>query len=579
MTAKEKYQSWLDNPGFDPETHAELTAIASDDKEIEDRFYQDLKFGTAGLRGILGAGTNRMNFYTVARAAEGFARVIAAGGEENKQKGIAISFDSRHFSKEFAQLTARIFRRQGVKVYLSDELRPVPLLSFALRTRGCVAGVMITASHNPKAYNGFKAYGGDGSQLAPEGADKVAAAMDQLTDLPAILQDLPELDPENDPGLVMMGDDLDQDYNNYLLEQIIDKDAIKRHHDMEIIYSPLHGTGFKPVTRALKSLGFTNVSVVPEQAEPNGDFPTAPYPNPEAREAMELGIQLAEKEHADLLIATDPDADRLGVAVRTNDGDFILLSGNEIGCLLMDYILSAKHRLQQDDKQHFCVVSVVSSRLPRRICDRYGVKLYESLTGFKYIAEKIREGMDKGEVFDFGFEESFGYLAGDNVRDKDAVVAAALVCEMAAAARDDNQSLYERLQDLFKTYGYAAEKTVAFTREGKVGLEKIRNAMKVVRTEKKTIFDTLDPKSLVDYQTQEKVDLDNGETTPLDINQSNVLIFNLKDLDWFATRPSGTEPKLKVYMGAYDETPEKAQAKLDTIEAAVVDKIEGELDR
>lgn len=579
MTAKEKYQSWLDNPGFDAETHAELVAIADDDKEIEDRFYKDLEFGTAGLRGILGAGTNRMNFYTVGRAAEGFARYIAAGGEAQKEKGIAISYDSRHFSKEFAGLTARIFRRQGVKVYLSDELRPVPLLSFALRTRGCVAGVMITASHNPKAYNGFKAYGPDGSQLAPEAADQVAAAMNDVKDLPAVFEDLPELDPENDAGLVMMGEDLAKDYNDYLLEQIIDKEAIKRHHDMAIIYSPLHGTGYKPVTRALDSLGFTNVSVVPEQAKPDGDFPTAPYPNPEAREAMELGIQLAEEKKADLLIATDPDADRLGVAVRTNDDEFILLSGNEIGCLLMDYILSAKHRLQQDDKQHFCVVSVVSSRLPRRICDRYGVKLYESLTGFKYIAEKIRDGMEQGEVFDFGFEESFGYLAGDNVRDKDAVVAAALVCEMAAAARDDNQSLYERLQDLFKTYGYAAEKTVAFTREGKVGLEKIRNAMKVVREEKKTIFDNLDPASLVDYQTQEKIDLEKGESENLDVNQSNVLIFNLENLDWFATRPSGTEPKLKVYMGAYAESPEKAKAKLADIEAAVVDKIEGELDR
>ena len=578
MSAREKYEQWRQDPRFAQTVRDELNRIAADAKEIEDRFYQDLQFGTAGLRGLLGAGTNRMNFYTVARAAEAYARVLERT-PENLERGIAISYDSRNYSQEFSELSARIFLKHGFRVYLSDRLRPVPLLSYAIRSRQTAGGIMMTASHNPREYNGFKVYSADGSQLEPEAAAQVAEEMAKHTNLPDLLVGLPELKA---PGLALtwLGEDLDQDYNDYLQTLIIDREAIAAQPDLAIVYSPLHGSGYRPVTRALESLGFRNLFIVPEQRDPDGNFPPATYPNPEAPEAMQLALDLAAEQDADLVIATDPDADRLGVAVREHSGNYTLLSGNEIGVLLMDYILSAKAQYLADNREHFCVTSVVSSRLPRLICAHYGVKLYECLTGFKYIAEKIREGQAAGEVYDFGFEESYGYLIGDQVRDKDAVSAAALVCELAAVAACEGQTLAERCDALFRKYRYAAEKTVSLSRPGKAGLAAIAQTVNELRSEREELFQELRPKSRIDYHAGEIYSYADGQSSPLvDATSSNLLIYNLGQLDWFATRPSGTEPKLKIYMGAYRSTPEEADRALAAIEAVVLPTIEARLDQ
>lgn len=579
--ALNRYQLWLSAEGFDAATKAELKAIEGQTAEIEDRFYQDLQFGTAGLRGILGAGTNRMNFYTVARAAEGFARYYESRGADFCKRGLAISYDSRHFSREFAELTARVFIGHGIDVYFSSRLRPVPYLSFMIRKYGCAGGAMITASHNPKKYNGFKAYGEDGGQFPPEAAAIVAANMAKVTDLPAVLAAAPSFaEIEKSPQFHLVDRDLDEAYANYAASLAINPEAVLRHKDLEIVYTPLHGSGLHPVTDVLKKIGLENVKVVPEQAEPDGDFTTCPYPNPEMREALEMGIQLAEKEHADLLIATDPDADRTGLAVRTKEGDFIVLTGNQIGILLMDYILSAKEKRGTLGDKSFCVTTVVSSRLPKRIAAHYKVDLALTLTGFKYIAEQIQKRQDEGdETFQFGYEESFGYLYGHNVRDKDAVITSMLIAEMACVAADEGQTLYDRLQDLYKRFGFGAEKTVSLQREGKVGLEKIAACMKELRAEYKTVFADQPVSAISDFQTRQRVELASGKTEALEQEQSNVLIFELDDLDWFAIRPSGTEPKLKIYFGVYHNDRAEAEKLLEARVKAVVERVEALLDR
>lgn len=576
--AEDAYRSWLNNPYLDAQTREELEQIKGQTAEIEDRFYQDLQFGTAGLRGILGAGSNRMNVYTVAAAAEGFARLFLSRGKEQSEKGIAISYDSRHFSREFAELSARIFAAHGLPVYFSDELRPVPLLSFAIRHFGCGGGIMITASHNPREYNGFKVYGDDGGQLPEEAAAQVAEEIRKVSDPMKLLRELPSFEAMKKFGMLReIGPELDEAYDRQCLKLAMNPEAVRRHADLKIVYSPLHGCGNKPVRRILAALGFNAVEVVPEQELPDGDFPTAPYPNPEFREAMEKGIELAEKVKADLLIATDPDADRMGLAVRTAKGDFVLLSGNEIGCLLMDYILGSKAAAGQMPEQAYCVTTVVSSRLPLMICEHYGVRLYQTLTGFKNIAEVIHEQSDLGQGhFQFAYEESFGYLTGLNVRDKDAVVSSMLIAEMAAVSAAQGETLYERLQKLFQRFRYASEKTLPLTRKGREGLESIAHCMKEIRADKVSFFDKLPLRRVLDYQEKTITDVATGIVTPFKTTASNVLVYELEGLDWFACRPSGTEPKLKIYMGAYRTDPgeaEKARDNLADLAAAPIVKL------
>lgn len=578
--AEQNYQFWLNHPQLSPEARISLEALGRTPQQVEEAFYQDLQFGTAGLRGILGYGSNRMNVYTVARAAEGYARYLEKQGENARDRGIAISYDSRHGSLEFARLSARIFVSHGIRVRLADELRPVPYLSFAIRHFHCAGGVMVTASHNPREYNGYKVYDADGGQLTPEHAAAVAAEMAELRDPIAYYAALPAEDAmQASPLWTEMGADLDEAYDTQALTLSINPEAVQRHADLEIIYTPLHGAGNKPVRRILRKLGFNNVTVVPEQELPNGDFPTAPYPNPEYREALELGIRLAEKRHADLLIATDPDSDRTGVAVRSASGDFVVLSGNQIGILLMDYILSAKKERGELLPHSFCVSTVVSSRLPDRICAAYDVDLLRTLTGFKFIAEQIQKHDEEGDGhFLFGYEESFGYLAGQNVRDKDAVIASMLIAEMAAVSAEQNETLYERLQRIFQTYGYTAERTISLVREGKSGLEKIAAAMRAVRSRKETFFGSLPVHRIDDFDARQSLDPQTGETTALAYDRSNVLVYLLDGIDWFACRPSGTEPKLKIYMGTCRDDPAEAEAALEKLEKAVAGPIEAVLD-
>lgn len=577
MDYKANYQLWSTHPQLDEHTRAELSSLT--EKECEERFYRDLAFGTAGLRGIIGAGTNRMNYYTVAKAAEGYAQFFLAQGEDFCRRGLAISYDSRHLSPEFAQLTARVFVGHGIAVYVSDELRPVPMLSYAVRHYGCAGGVMITASHNPKQYNGFKAYGEDGGQLAPQAADRVAAYMAQVDDPIALYGKVISLEQARANSLWHdLSSDFDMAFNSMLRGLSINPEIVKQQKDLKIVYTPIHGSGNKPVRRILETLGFENVSIVKEQEEPDSEFTTAPYPNPETREALKLGLELMEETGADLLIATDPDADRTGVAVRDNQGELQVLSGNQIGILLMEYILEAKQRRCELPEKSFCVTTVVSSRLPQLIADHYHVDLTRVLTGFKYIGEQIKERDEQGdEHFQFGYEESFGYLAGTEVRDKDAVVSCMLIAEMAAVAASEGQTLYDRLQSIYRKYGYACEKTLAIAREGKTGQEQIADFMQYLRENQETVFSDLGVQSVTDYLIGEYHDLGTGNKTGVDLPSSNVLIFNLTGIDWLCARPSGTEPKVKIYFGFYAARAEEAAAKLQSAERLLAEIIERQL--
>ena len=556
--AQIEYKKWLDDDRFSASIRDELLAIAGDQQEIEERFYQDLQFGTAGLRGIIGAGTNRMNFYTVGRAAAAYADQIAARGEEASNRGIVISYDSRNYSREFAELTARIFISRGVRVYFSTELRPVPIISFAIRHYGCVGGVMITASHNPAVYNGFKVYGEDGAQLPPEDADAIALAMEKTTDLHGLMEDLVEFDDLVDLDLFSwMGEDIDQAYSDYLMTLSINPDVAAKMKHLPIVFTPLHGSGNKPVRRQLSRLGFSNVSIVTEQELPDGNFPTVELPNPELPEAMRMAIDLATSIDASLVLATDPDADRTGVVVRLSDNNYKIITGNEIGILLMDYILGAKQRAGKLPDDAFCVTTIVSTKLTHAIAEHYGVDLHETFTGFKYIAEAIKEfGDEGGGKFQFGFEESFGYLAGDEVRDKDAVVTCMLLVEMAAVAALENKTLSDMLDNLYERYGYQGEATESIYREGKIGQEKIAAAMTYLRENMDQGIPGAKVKSVLDYSTGHKLDLPSGKASQVPMRGSNVIMYELEGpsgKDWMCVRPSGTEPKIKVYYGIYGQ--------------------------
>lgn len=575
--ALETYKEWINNNDIDASSKEELLGIENDAKEIEERFYTDLDFGTAGLRGILGAGTNRMNIYTIALATAGYGKVISKRGKKAMEKGVAVSYDTRICSDQFAEMVVRVLCSMGIKVYLMEEGRPVPVLSYAIRKYGCIGGIMITASHNPSKYNGFKVYGEDGSQLNPKDAEKVKKEMENIDNTFAFAKSLKTLDSlHNQCAVEYMGENLDKSYTDMLLALSINPEIAKKHSDMKIVYSPLNGTGNKPVRRVLKELGFNNVIVVPEQELPDGRFPTVKVPNPELRETMELAIRLAEKNEASLAIATDPDSDRTGLCVRDNKGEYRVLTGNQIGLLLMEYILDSKASRGELQKNSFCVSTIVSTKLSKIICDYYGVELYEVLTGFKFIGEKIKELDEFGEQhFQFGFEESFGYLAGTNVRDKDAVVSSMLLSEMAAVSEEQGETLFDRLERIYDKFGYAAEKTVAITREGMEGKRQIEKALENLRKDYNML--KIEAESVKDYLEGYEYIMATGEKKKLDLPSSNVLIYELGGIDWLCVRPSGTEPKLKIYFGFYGEDKEAAEEKLERISKAVISIIEDEL--
>lgn len=587
MNFRDQYDLWSKDVYFDDVTRTELLSVENDEKEIEERFYRELEFGTGGLRGIIGAGTNRINRYTVAKATAALAGYIKSAGEDAARRGVVISYDSRNFSPEFAAVAAGTLAAEGVSVMLSDMLRPVPLLSFAIRYYGAFAGIMITASHNPPKYNGYKVYGEDGGQMTPEAAEEILSRREQISDIRNVR--VMAVDEAREAGMLRyFGEDLDEAYTDMLTELVIDRPAIERHSDMSIVYTPIHGSGNRPVRRILKRVGFSNVHVVPEQEMPDGNFPTVSGPNPEDPNALKMAVELAGRVGAELVIGTDPDCDRVGVSVIDRQtGMYKSLSGNQIGLLLLDYILGYKKSTGILPEKSFAVTTIVSSRLAGVICAHYGVEMQETLTGFKFIGERIRIDDEEGDKhFQFGFEESYGYLSGRNVRDKDAVVAAMLIAGMAAQSMDRGQTLIDRLEDLFRRFGYGAEESVSFTLEGKEGTERIKSAMDFFREEAckmdgnnaKGLFGKYGTTTIRDYQSSKRYAFSgNGvAVSDIDLPKSDVILYEIggeKGLDWACIRPSGTEPKMKVYFGVYAESGEKAAETLDGIKQSVVRRV------
>lgn len=574
MSFLDKYKFWLESDYFDEDTKKELVSIRNDGAEIEDRFYKELEFGTGGLRGVLGAGTNRMNIYTVRKASQGLANYVAGRGEALKSRGVVIAYDSRNKSPEFAMEAARVFAGNGIRSWIFDELRPTPELSFAVRFLGTAAGVVITASHNPKQYNGYKAYGDDGAQLGLEESNSVISEISRLKDITDVR--LANVEEALANGMIkIIGGEIDDEYIGMLKTLSLRGIAGGGSPEgFKIVFTPLHGAGNKLVRRILAENGFNNVLVVKEQELPDPEFTTVTYPNPEDRKAFKLAEELAGKEGADLIVGTDPDCDRVGVMVRNPQGDYEVLTGNQTGCLLMEYILSKKCAAGLLPANGFVVKTIVTTELGRKIAQNYNVELVEVLTGFKFIGEKIKELDEFGsKKYLFGFEESYGYLAGTFARDKDGVVTCMLIAEMAAAYRARGISLYEGLRELFQKYGYFLEESVSYTLEGKEGLERISDTMSVLRKERPQRFGDLKAGALRDYGSGERHDFETGEKALLELPQSNVLYYEMTGGDWFCIRPSGTEPKIKVYFGVSGDTRELAAEKLELHKAGVLETV------
>ncbi len=546
MTIEEKYTLWLEAATEDIDLTAELTSIANDPEAIRDRFYQELAFGTGGLRGVIGAGENRMNIYTVRKATQGLANYLKA---HYATSAVAISYDSRIKSSLFAKEAARVLAGNGCTVYLVEELQPTPVLSFAVRYYGCQAGIMVTASHNPAKYNGYKCYGADGCQMTDAAANEVTAcirALDIFADVTVADYDAAVAD-----GRIRLIDEqmMEAYYENVLAQQV--NPTVCASAGLKLIYTPLHGTGNKPVREVLRRIGVENVTVVPEQELPDGNFPTAPYPNPEIRQAFECALEMAKESHPDLLLATDPDADRVGIAVKRGD-EYVLTTGNEVGCLLLDYILSCRAAAGTLPENPVVVKTIVTSNLTARIAEKYGCELRDLLTGFKYIGEQIGllEAEGTPERYIFGFEESYGYLAGTYVRDKDAVVAAMLIVEMASYYHAQGLSLLDRLEQLYEEHGVYIHSQVNTYFEGEQGMHAMAALMSGLRDNPPTAFAGLQVLACADYQESVMTDFVTGEKTVLTLPKSNVLSYTLENGAGLIFRPSGTEPKVKAYITA-----------------------------
>ena len=576
MEYKEMYQEWLNNPYFDEATKAELQSIAADEKEIEERFYMDLEFGTAGLRGVIGAGTNRMNIYTVRKATQGLANYIAA--VNGQAKGVAIAFDSRRMSPEFADEAALCLAANGIKAYVFESLRPTPELSYAVRKLGCIAGINITASHNPPEYNGYKVYWEDGAQITPPHDKGIMDEVKKVTDY-ATVKTMDKEAAKAAGMYVTIGADIDDPYIEELKSLVLHQDSIDAvGKDLKIVYSPLHGTGNIPVRRVLKELGFTNVYVVPEQELPDGEFPTVSYPNPEAEEAFELGLKLGKEVDADLILATDPDADRLGVYVKdSKTGEYHSLTGNMSGCLIGDYVISQKKEKEGLPKDGAFIKSIVSTNMADAIAKYYGIQLIEVLTGFKFIGQKILEFETKGNgTYLFGMEESYGCLTGTYARDKDAVVASMALCEAAAYYKTKNMTLWDAMIAMYERYGYYKDDVKAITLKGIEGLEKIQEIMNTLRENTPAEIGGYKVVSARDYKADTIKNVATGEVTSTGLPSSNVLYYDLTDDAWVCVRPSGTEPKVKFYYGikgtSLADADEKSEA-LGKEVLAMIDKM------
>lgn len=571
----ERYEAWLKDDYFDEATKKELEAIKDDKKEIQERFYKDLEFGTGGLRGILGAGTNRMNIYTVRKATQGLANYIQLGSLHDIAKGVVIAYDSRRMSPEFADEAALVLAANQIKAYVFESLRPTPELSFAVRKLGCISGIVVTASHNPPEYNGYKVYWADGAQVtAPKDKEIIMEVekVESFSDVKTITKEAAIA-----AGLYnVIGDEIDKDYISELKELVIDRTVIKQEADnFKIVYTPLHGTGNIPVRTILKEIGFKNVFVVPEQELPDGNFPTVSYPNPEDIKAFELAIKLGKEKEADVILATDPDADRIGVLAKSSTGEYIALTGNMVGVLLLDYIISRKKEKGTLPENGAVVETIVSTKMAKAICKYYDIKLFEVLTGFKYIGEKIKEFEDSDSYeYLFGFEESYGCLIGTHARDKDAVVATMGICELAAYYKSKGLTLYDALITLYEKYGYYKETLKSVTLKGIEGVEKIKHILTTLRETPPSEINGVKVIQLRDYEEGIIKDLTTGKTSPTGLPKSDVLYFNLEDESWLCIRPSGTEPKVKLYFGAKGNSSEEADSKLNGFSNAMMSQIE-----
>ena len=591
MGYKEMYEEWLNNPYFDDATKAELKAIEGNEKEIEDRFYMDLEFGTAGLRGVIGAGTNRMNVYTVRKATQGLANYI--NNVHAQEKGVAIAYDSRHMSPEFADVAALCLAANGIKAYVFESLRPTPELSYAVRRLGCTAGINITASHNPPEYNGYKVYWEDGAQITPPHDTGIMAEVKKVTDYAAV-KTMDKAAAVAAGLYQVIGADIDDPYIEELKKLILHQDCIdKVAGELKIVYSPLHGTGNIPARRVMKEIGFENVYVVPEQELPNGDFPTVSYPNPEAAEAfalglalgkkidadliLELGLKLAKEKNADLVLATDPDADRLGVYVKdTKSGEYIPLTGNMSGSLLCDYVLSQKQAAGKIPADGQVVKSIVTTNLVDAVAKNYGAELIEVLTGFKWIGKQVLKNEQEGKgTYLFGMEESYGCLIGTYARDKDAISATAALCEAAAYYKEKGMTLWDAMVEMYEKYGYYKDEVKSIGLKGIEGLAKIQEIMEYFRAHTPSDFAGHKVLAVRDYKADTVKDLATGEVKPTGLPSSNVLYYELEDNAWLCVRPSGTEPKIKFYYGVKGTSLEDAAAKSEKVGEAVMAIVNG----
>ena len=575
MSWEETYQTWKDNPELAADLKAELDQLADNQEALEDAFYEPLSFGTAGMRGVLGVGINRMNIYTVRQATEGLATFMDTLDDETKQRGVAISYDSRHHSQEFAFDAARVLGAHGIPTFVFESLRPTPELSFTVRHLHTYAGIMITASHNPKQYNGYKIYGEDGAQMPPKESDMITKYIRQVKDIFGVkVADKDAL--IEDGTLKIIGDEVDKAYLEEVNQVTINHELVAEEgKTMKLIFTPLHGTGAMLGEKALKQAGFENFTMVPQQAEPDPEFSTVKKPNPEDPAAFDLAIELGKKEGADLLIGVDPDADRLGAAVRQPDGEYKLLTGNQIAAILLNYILTARKDAGTLPANAVAVKSIVSSEFATKVAANFNVKMINVLTGFKFIAEQIKNfEADGSHTFMFGFEESYGYLIRPFVRDKDAIQSLVMLAEVAAFYKKQGMNLYDGLQELFKKYGYFAEKTIALTFDGVEGAKEIEDLMTKFREESPKEFAGYKVVALEDFEKSTKTNAD-GTAEEIKIPKSNVLKYLLEDGTWIAVRPSGTEPKIKFYIGTQADSQDEAFAKRQQFEDTVMAFVKG----
>ncbi|WP_099362541.1 phospho-sugar mutase [Fredinandcohnia onubensis] len=575
MSWMEKYNQWLNTPGLDEEIKNALLEKKENQKELEDCFYKNLEFGTGGMRGEIGPGTNRMNLYTVRKASAGLAAFIESFGEEAKRRGVAIAYDSRHKSPEFAMEAAKTLATHGIQTYVFDELRPTPELSYAVRHLGAFSGIVVTASHNPPEYNGYKVYGSDGGQLPPEAADTVIAKVNAIhNELELKVGSEEELKAS---GLIkMIGKEIDNAYTEKL--KTISINPTLSQAGVKVVFTPLHGTANKPVRNGLKAFGYENVTVVKEQELPDPNFSTVKSPNPEEHAAFELAIKEGKKIDADILIGTDPDADRLGVAVKDDNGEYVVLTGNQTGAILLHYILSEKKKQGILPENGIVLKTIVTSEIGREIAKSFGLDTIDTLTGFKFIGEKIKEFEQTGEYkFQFGYEESYGYLIGDFARDKDAVQAALLAVEVCAFYKNKGMTMYEGLMEIFEKYGYYREGLESLTLKGKEGAEQINNLLASFRSEPPTIVAGRKVTLIEDYKESFRTNVEESQKEEITLPKSNVLKYFLEDGTWFCLRPSGTEPKVKFYFGVKGSSLEDSQQALNGISKDVMEQVHNTL--